>query len=174
VQKAAQAGQTVDAVLAEYGLERRFPDLSKSPGFNGRNNYTTLLEMWSVATGQQSAAAKLYALIDEGAGEDAVRAVLAARADKPSKYFYAENLINGYGYRFLQGDQAQKAVRLFRINAELYPDSWNVYDSLAEALLKSGNTAGAEKMYAKSVELNPDNQNGIDALKKIREAAAGR
>ena len=65
-------------------------------------------------------------------------------------------------------------MRLFRVNAELYPDSWNVYDSLAEALLKAGDTAGAEKMYAKSVELKPDNQNAIDALKKIREAATGR
>ena len=172
VQKAAREGRTVDAVLAEYGLERRFPDLARSPGFSGRNNYSTLLEMWGAATGQESAAAKLYALIDEGAGEDAVRAVLAARADKPSKYFYAENLINGYGYRFLQEDKAQQAVRLFRVNAELYPDSWNVYDSLAEALLRSGNTAGAEAMYAKSVALKPDNQNGIDALKKIREAVA--
>lgn len=174
VQKIAGEGRTVDAVLAEFNLERRFPDLAKSPGFSGRTNYSTLLEMWSAATGQQSAASKLYALIDEGAGEDAVRAVMAARGDKPSKYFYAENLINGYGYRFLQEDNALKAVRLFKINAELYPDSWNVYDSLAEALLRSGDTAAAEKMYAKSVSLKPDSKSGIEALEKIRGGAKAK
>ena len=174
VQKAAQEGGTLEAVQTEYALNTRFPELSKSPGFSERNTYATLMEMWNVATGQESAAAKLYALIDSGAGEEAVRQVLAARDAKPPKYYYLEFQINAYGYRFLQADKVPQAIRMFKANVGLFPDAWNVYDSLGEALLKAGDAAAAEKMYAKSVELKPDNKNGLDALTKIREAAKAR
>ena len=172
VQKAAQEGSTLEAVQEEYALNKRFPELSKSPGFSERNTYATVLEMWAVATGQESAAARLYALIDEGAGEDAVRQVLAARGVKPPKYYYLEFQINAYGYRFLQADKVPQAVRMFKANVELFPDAWNVYDSLGEALVKAGDITGAEKMYEKSVALKPDNKNGLEALQKIREAKA--
>jgi len=54
-----------------------------------------------------------------------------------------------------------------RKNVELHPDSWNAYDSLGEAYLKDGNKELATKNYQKSVELNPKNENGVEALKKL-------
>jgi glyoxylase-like metal-dependent hydrolase (beta-lactamase superfamily II) len=174
IQKAAREGKTLEAVQTEYALNTRFPELAGSPGFSERNTYATLMEMWTAATHQESAAARLYTLIDSGAGEDAVREVLAARDARPPKYYYLEFQLNAYGYRLLQENKVPQAVRLFKINADLYPDSWNVYDSLGEALLKSGDGSGAERMYAKSVELKPDNQNGINELKKIRGAAKSK
>ena len=36
-------------------------------------------------------------------------------------------------------------------------------------LLKAGQKDSAIKNYEKSIELNPQNQTGIDALKKIRD-----
>ena len=50
-----------------------------------------------------------------------------------------------------------------------YPKYWNAYDSIGEAYLKAGNKDLATQNYQKSVELNPKNQNGIEALKKIHE-----
>lgn len=50
-----------------------------------------------------------------------------------------------------------------------YPKYWNAYDSLGEALLKAGQKEQAIQNYQKSIDLNPQNQNGIDALKKIRD-----
>jgi tetratricopeptide (TPR) repeat protein len=49
------------------------------------------------------------------------------------------------------------------------PKFWNAYDSLGEGYLKTGQQDLAIANYEKSVELNPKNQGGIDALKKIRE-----
>ena len=60
---------------------------------------------------------------------------------------------------------------MFEINTELYPDSWNVYDSLGEALLRAGNTDDAAAMYKKSLTLNPDSATGKEALKSIQEGA---
>ena len=59
------------------------------------------------------------------------------------------------------------AILVFRKNVELHPDSWNAYDSLGEAYMKNGDKELAVKNYRKSVELNPANENGLVALKKL-------
>jgi Flp pilus assembly protein TadD len=60
---------------------------------------------------------------------------------------------------------------MLKINADLFPDSWNVYDSLAEAHMKNGDDAQAIRLYEKSLELKPDNQNGKDMLERLRSGA---
>ncbi|MFO7613109.1 MAG: DUF3471 domain-containing protein, partial [Bacteroidales bacterium] len=47
------------------------------------------------------------------------------------------------------------------------PASYNVYDSYGEALLKNGDKDLAIENYKKSVELNPANSDGIQALQKM-------
>ncbi|MBK7702677.1 MAG: MBL fold metallo-hydrolase [bacterium] len=165
-------GATIESLFATFPLETRFPELAQSPGFNRNNHAMTLMELWSVTTGQTSAADRLYALIDEGAGEDAVREVIASRGVEPARYFYMEGQLNASGYRFLQSGRAPQAVAMFRAYADLFPESWNAYDSLGEALLAVGDTDVAVAMYEKSLALNPENTNGRDALARIRGGGA--
>ncbi|MBD3871291.1 MAG: tetratricopeptide repeat protein, partial [Acidobacteria bacterium] len=75
-------------------------------------------------------------------------------------------------YIFLQQDKIDDAVRMFQINVELYPESWNAYDSLGEALLRAGDTNDAVTMYDKSLALNPENTNGKEVLAQIQGAAS--
>ncbi len=167
--RAAADGTTLDQLLAGQRLADRFPELVDSPGCSQGNNHTTIVEMWSAATGQLSAAQALYDLIDRGADETAVRAVLAQHDAETPTHFFLESQINGYGYRFLQQDMVEQATAMFRINVELFPQSWNVYDSLGEALLQGGDRDGAAAMYGRSLELNPENDNGRQALERIRD-----
>ena len=74
--------------------------------------------------------------------------------------------------RILQQEKVDEAVRMFRINADLYPESWNVYDSLGEALLAAGKTSDAITMYKKSIALNPQNEHGKEVLEGIRSSAS--
>ena len=173
INQAVATGKSLADLQAEYRLDARFPALTDSPGFSRSNNYMTILEMWSTVTKQESAADQLYALIDSGAPESAIRDVLAARDVKPAKYYFLEDQINYSGYRFLQENKDAQAVSMFRINVELYPGSWNVYDSLGEALLKTGDVDGAAAMYERSLELKPDSQSGKDALARIRAQRTG-
>jgi tetratricopeptide (TPR) repeat protein len=168
---AAADGESLEAVQAEYQLATRFPDLVSSPGFAQARHYGSITEIWSVVTGRKSAAVVLFTLIDQNADEAAIRAVIADRTSESPKYFFVEDEINGLGYTFLQADKVEQAIELFRINVELFPDSWNVYDSLGEALLRAGSTDEAVAMYERSLVLNPDNTNGKEALAKIRSAA---
>lgn len=168
VQEGAAAGLEVSAVLAGYRLADRFPTLVDSPGCSQGNNSTTILEMWTEATGQRSAAQVLFDLIDQGADQAAIAAVVAQRGAARPAYFFMESQLNGYGYRFLQLEKPAQAVALFRVNAALFPGSWNAYDSLGEALLAQGETDEATAMYNRSLELNPENTNGRDVLERLR------
>jgi CubicO group peptidase (beta-lactamase class C family) len=78
-----------------------------------------------------------------------------------------ENDLNDWGYRLMSKGQDKEAREIFKLNINLYPKSWNTYDSYGEALLKNGQKEEAIKMYSKSVDLNPDNQNGKEVLKRI-------
>jgi cytochrome c-type biogenesis protein CcmH/NrfG len=51
---------------------------------------------------------------------------------------------------------------------QLHPESWNVYDSLAEAYMNSGEKTLAIQNYQKSLELNPKNNNAAAMLKKLQ------
>ncbi len=51
-----------------------------------------------------------------------------------------------------------EAVKIFKLNIDRHPNSWNCYDSYAEALALSGEKNKAKKYYKKALELAPENQ----------------
>jgi tetratricopeptide (TPR) repeat protein len=69
-----------------------------------------------------------------------------------------ERRINQIGYNYMRRGQLKTALPIFRVNVALFPESWNVYDSYAEALLKNGDRESAVSTFRKSLELNPDSE----------------
>src|SRR5579863_3754937 len=82
-----------------------------------------------------------------------------------------ENTINSLGYRLLQEKRSADAIRIFKLNVDLHPQSANTYDSLAEAYLDSGDKTLAIQFYEKSLALDPKNSNAADQLKKLKSPA---
>jgi hypothetical protein len=78
-----------------------------------------------------------------------------------------EYLLNQRGYQLLDARQYVEALVLFQIVVELFPGSWNAYDSLGEAYVVSGQANSAIRCYEKSLELNPRNENAAKMLKYI-------
>jgi tetratricopeptide (TPR) repeat protein len=76
--------------------------------------------------------------------------------------------MNRLGYFLLGRKRLPEAIEVFKANVEDYPNSSNTYDSLGEAYMIAGEKELATKNYEKSVELNPKNEGGIQALKKLR------
>lgn len=80
-----------------------------------------------------------------------------------------EEVMNAIGYNeFLVIRNYKKALSVFKYNVEKFPNSANAYDSYGEALAKAGETEKAIKMYEKSLELNPKNEGGKAALKRLK------
>jgi CubicO group peptidase (beta-lactamase class C family) len=80
-----------------------------------------------------------------------------------------EGTLNGLGYMLLSVGKTSDAIVIFQRNVHEYPESGNVYDSLGEAYLKSGQKELAIQNYEKSLQLDPKNQNAIEMLKKLKE-----
>jgi len=80
-----------------------------------------------------------------------------------------ENNFNSLGYKELRKKNFEKAIQLFRINIALYPNSANVYDSLAEAYMKKGDTAHAIINYKKSLALDSGNRRAKNFIKRLQK-----
>jgi len=83
-----------------------------------------------------------------------------------------ERRVNSLGYSFLNVEKYDEAIELFKLNVEHFPKSANVYDSLAEAYMKSGNNELAIKFYQKTLEVIPDDPRpDKDFLERLKQGA---
>ncbi len=79
-----------------------------------------------------------------------------------------EDQVNALGYNYLGQRKIQEAIEIFTFNTMMFPKSANSFDSLGEAYMNAGNTDLAIRNYGKSLELNPQNTNAAEQLKKIQ------
>jgi hypothetical protein len=94
------------------------------------------------------------AIILESMGDKATAAKLKEEGFQNA----TENNINTLGYQFLFAGKIDEATEVFKKNVELYPDSWNVYDSMGECYAAAGDDKQARKYYSIALEKAPDNQ----------------
>ena len=89
-----------------------------------------------------------------------LEAILEHYSIVKSKYDYmidiSEATFNIIGYRLLQNGEIDKAIEVFEHNVKLYPESANVYDSLAEALEQIGRTKEAVENYETAVKIGKE------------------
>ena len=90
--------------------------------------------------------------------------LISTRFEKISKQYGVEFLppeesVNSLGYYILRGlKNPDKAVQCFSENTVNYPNSFNAFDSLAEAYMFKGEYDLAHDNYQKSLDLNPGNR----------------
>jgi CubicO group peptidase (beta-lactamase class C family) len=108
-----------------------------------------------------------YEMLMAGKTAEAIEAYRKIFKDTPRNVSVSENRLNNLGYSLLQQKKLPEAIALLKLNVEFYPNAWNVYDSLAEAYMTNGDKELAIANYKKSLELNPQNSNGREMLKKL-------
>jgi len=91
------------------------------------------------------------------------------RQANPKSRIASEAGINALGYNFLGQNRYPDAIAVLRMNTNDFPESPNTYDSLAEALFKSGDVAHARAMYAKALKIDPKYVNAEFAQKFLAE-----
>ena len=95
------------------------------------------------------------------------RAYRAFKSSPETSWIQTERETNSLGYSLLGEGKTSLAVLLFRLNAESYPDSVNVYDSLGEAWSAAGDVTCARESYSRLLELDPGNDTARRALAKL-------
>ena len=79
-----------------------------------------------------------------------------------------ESGINTQGLKFLELKKFDEAIKVLTLNAQLFPNSWNTWDSLAEAYMQKGETDIATGFFKKSIALNPENNHAKEMVKKMQ------
>lgn len=108
----------------------------------------------------------LFSIITDKGIESALGQFNALKQSKD--YYVTEIQLNNLGYRLLGMKKVREAIEIYKLNVEAYPQSANVYDSLGEAYMVNGDKELAVRNYQRAVELNPQNTNAIEMLKKLR------
>ena len=90
---------------------------------------------------------------------------LEASGDKD--IYFKETEFNTLGYVFLFNKHVDESIFVFKTTIKMYPESWNTYDSMGEALLVAGKYDKSRKYYDKSIAMNPENKNGKEMLAKL-------
>ena len=83
------------------------------------------------------------------------------------KYSIRQDAVNGVGFKYIVATKYKMGLVVLEFNASQYPQSTDVYESLAEAYRISGNKQMAITNIKKSLELNPDNDNAKEMLKRL-------
>jgi fermentation-respiration switch protein FrsA (DUF1100 family) len=100
--------------------------------------------------------------------ENAVRQYRELRAHHGDEYNFAEYELNWVGRGLLEKGKQADAIAILKLNAEQYPDSFDVYDSLGEAYLRIGDKWAAEQSFRRSLQIYPGSDNysrkKLDAL----------
>jgi CubicO group peptidase (beta-lactamase class C family) len=92
-----------------------------------------------------------YALDDDAGAARAMRAWL--RENHRITGSELERAINSDGYGIRESLGARRALKVFALNTELYPQSANAWDSLAECHAALGEKQAADRLYAKAKAL---------------------
>ena len=120
---------------------------------------------WAKYDDYNSPAFRFYATVKE----KGAAAGIAEFRDLLKTDTISESSMNSLGYRLLGQEKFDEAIRIFTLNVERFPNSGNVYDSLAEAYMNKGDKEAAIKNYEKSLELDPKNSGAVEMLKKLRK-----
>lgn len=108
-----------------------------------------------------------YEMLGVGRVDEAIEAYKKIKRDSPGNNSVAEPRLNNVGYSLLRQMKTAEAIAVFKVIVALYPNSSNAYDSLGEAYMVNGDKQLAIVNYKKSLELNPNNKNAVDMLKKL-------
>jgi CubicO group peptidase (beta-lactamase class C family) len=114
-------------------------------------------------------AEKMYEAINKQGIEFAIQMYESLRATNDGTYDFSESQLNSVGYELLSGDKKiNEAIQIFTLYTAQYPTSSNAFDSLGEAYHRSGNKELAIKSYKKALELDPNNLNARNMLKRLQ------
>ena len=103
--------------------------------------------------------------LKNGNYDKALAGYLEIKKQDSTSIFIDEGEFNRLGYGLLREKNYQSAIDVFKINVALYPESSNVYDSLADAFLRKGDSLQAFHNYKIALSLNSENSRAKQYVK---------
>ncbi len=142
----------------------------------GTNLYRHSMNAMNILTGQPLVNRKIslvrpFAFALTAKGPNAAMKTLEYLRRDTLRYYLSEDDMNELGLQLLYAatytNHLAHALAVLKQNTIWFPEAFNTFDSYGEALAFTGNKKAAIQMYRKSLELNPNNKGGKEALEKL-------
>jgi dienelactone hydrolase/predicted negative regulator of RcsB-dependent stress response len=105
-------------------------------------------------------------------GFDHAPVIYAAMLKDQPDFKLDEDAVIQWAYDLMEENHLPEATDLFKLDVQVFPTSWNAYDSLGEAYMKAGQKQLAIDNYKKSLELNSANDDAKEKLKVLETEPA--
>jgi tetratricopeptide (TPR) repeat protein len=130
------------------------------------NELFSAYDLWHVAD-----CIKFYdfhQLINQKGVSKSIRVYHEKKKQDPAYEPFNERFLMDKGYGYLHGGKTADAKKIFALNIESYPDSWNVYNNMAEAYTQGGCADSAKIYYRKSLKIKPNNNWAAEKLEGMK------
>jgi len=110
--------------------------------------------------------------LDSGDYKKALAGFLEIKEQDSTSTLIDEGDLNSLGYRLIRDEEYENAVEVLKMNTVLFPESANVYDSLADAYLAQGDSLEAFNNFKNVLEHNASNgkaQRFVEAFNKKQD-----
>jgi tetratricopeptide (TPR) repeat protein len=170
VERAESEGKNLDEVEDRLSLDNSFAYIKETPLYRERGDDWIRPQHWCHV--------RLFYLQHKNLASEILRknpeiplqdmlARIRAQRDGGDDIYFDEASLNEFGYELMNSSRFADAIEVLKLNVEVFPESANAFDSLAEAYLNIGDKKNAVANYKKSLELNPDNENAKEKLKSL-------
>jgi len=158
-----------ERIIADRIAVIELTNLRRAPVYDIRNAIVNILEgkpyqlpkiLGSVWLNREAAKIRIDSAI-------AHYRILQKSADP--NYDYAESDLNSYAYILLRAGNTDAAIKIFKLNSEIYPGSFNVFDSLADGYEKAGNKTLAIESCKKALRIDPSNEYEKERIKALEK-----
>ncbi|MCX2719639.1 hypothetical protein [Lentiprolixibacter aurantiacus] len=99
--------------------------------------------------------------------------VVRMMQDPTYRFFDFEGEFDSAGYDLLKGNRIEEAIYVFSMNTQLFPESANAWDSLAEAYWKSGALDKAKEYYKKAISLDIEGNVAANSMRMLKRIESG-
>jgi len=111
----------------------------------------------------------LYRELKSGGVEAALGRYRELKSSSAEVFDFGERALDRLGRHLLEKGWVADAIRVLEMNAQEFPRSALVHDSLGAAYREAGQRELAIKSFEKSLELEPDNPNASATLKQLKQ-----
>lgn len=116
----------------------------------------------------EALSAVLKQLIDTKGIDAAVAEYRRMKKEGFGDVFVNEGDLNGLAYSLMGQGKLKEAIAILELIVESWPQSANAYDSLGEGCARAGDKARAIENYERSLQLDPNNANAVEMLKRLK------
>ena len=130
------------------------------------NELFSAYDMWHVADCIRFN--EFYQMIIQKGIDAAIGEYRKRKKHNPDYRPFDKKFLMDKGYAYLNSGRIPEAKKLFALNVETNPNSWTVFNNLAEAFSKNGEVDSAKYYYHKSLKIKPVNNWATEKLKTLK------